>query len=48
MLLIPLYTVKIHVNIMIISIEFSTELNINKLNENIIKIIDDKGLDVQC
>lgn len=32
----------------IISIEFSTELNINKLNENIIKIIDDKGLDVQC
>ncbi len=32
----------------IISVEFNTELNINSLNSNIIKIIDDKGLDVRC
>lgn len=32
----------------IISIEFNSELNINKLNNNIIKIIDDKGLDLRC
>lgn len=32
----------------IISIEFNTELNINDLNSNIIKIIDDKGLDIRC
>ena len=32
----------------IISIEFNTELNINDLNDNIIQIIDDKGLDIRC
>jgi len=32
----------------IISIEFNSELDINKLNNNIIKIIDDKGLDLRC
>lgn len=32
----------------IINIEFNTELNINNLNDNIIQIIDDKGLDIRC
>lgn len=32
----------------IISIEFSTELDINLLNNNIVKLIEDKGLDIRC
>lgn len=32
----------------IISVEFSSELDINKLNSNIIRIIDDRGLDLRC